>query len=47
MATWTNISKAERLLGWRPKYDFQKGVQSLVDWYNDNREWAKEIETGR
>lgn len=45
-ATWANISKAERLLGWRPEYDFQAGVQQLVDWYNDNREWAKEIETG-
>lgn len=46
IATWANISKAERLLGWRPENDFQSGVQQLVDWYNENREWAKEIETG-
>ncbi len=44
-ATWANISKAERLLGWRPQYDFRKGVKALVDWYEANRDWAREIET--
>ena len=45
-ATWANIGKAEALLGWRPHTDFRSGVAKLVDWYNDNREWAKEIRTG-
>ncbi|MDA2936972.1 GDP-mannose 4,6-dehydratase [Acidobacteria bacterium AH-259-A15] len=45
LATWADISKAERLLGWRPRHDFQKGVRSLVAWYNANRSWAKEITT--
>lgn len=45
VATWANISKAEELLGWRPEFDFQKGVQQLVDWYNENRDWAREIDT--
>src|SRR5690606_8613891 len=45
-ATWANISKAERLLGWRPQYDFRKGVKALVDWYEANRDWARENETG-
>lgn len=45
-ATWANISKAERLLDWRPGYNFEEGVRRLVDWYNVNRAWAKEIDTG-
>jgi UDP-glucuronate 4-epimerase len=45
-ATWANISKAEKLLGWRPQVDMREGVRRLVDWYNDNREWASTIETG-
>lgn len=45
-ATWANIGKAERLLGWRPQVDLREGVRRLVDWYNENREWASTIETG-
>jgi UDP-glucuronate 4-epimerase len=45
-ATWANISKAESLLGWRPQTNFRAGVQRLVDWYEENREWARDIETG-
>jgi UDP-glucuronate 4-epimerase len=44
-ATWAHIGKAKQLLGWRPKVGFQEGVNSLVKWYQDNREWAKEIAT--
>ena len=46
VATWANISKAERLLGWRPEFNFQTGVEALCNWYNANRDWAKEIKTG-
>ncbi len=45
-ATWADISKAERLLGWRPKTSFEEGVGNLVDWYRENRVWAREVETG-
>ena len=45
-ATWANISKAESLLGWRPQTDFREGVRRLVEWYDENRAWAREIETG-
>lgn len=44
-ATWADIGKAERLLGWRPGHDFQQGLKSLVAWYQTNRSWAKEIAT--
>jgi len=45
-ATWANIGKAEKLLGWRPQVDMREGIRRLVDWYNDNREWTSTIETG-
>ena len=45
-ATWADISKADRLLGWRPHTDFRSGIEKLVEWYDDNREWAREIQTG-
>ena len=45
-ATWANIQKAQHLLGWRPQVSFREGIESVVDWYNENREWAKNISTG-
>jgi len=44
-ATWADISKAETLLDWRPRTTLQQGVQNLVDWYNENRDWASTINT--
>jgi len=45
LATWADISKAERLLGWRPQSTFQSGVDQLVHWYQENQEWAKDVAT--
>ena len=45
-ATWANIQKAEKLLGWRPQVTFREGITALVEWYQANREWAKDIQTG-
>lgn len=44
-ATWADIGRAEHLLGWRPHVPFREGVERLVDWYRDNRDWAREIDT--
>ena len=44
-ATWADISKARRLLGWQPETDFAVGVGELVDWYRRNRDWARDIVT--
>lgn len=44
-ATWADISKARRLLGWQPETDFAAGVGELVDWYRHNRDWARDIVT--
>ena len=45
-ATWADIQKAERLLGWRPQVTFRQGIMELVRWYQVNREWAKDIPVG-
>lgn len=45
LATWADIGKAGRLLGWRPKTSFEDGVARLVDWYRQHRDWAKDIPT--
>ncbi len=44
-ATWADIAKARRLLGWQPETDFATGVRALVEWYGCNRDWAKDIVT--
>lgn len=44
-ATWADIRKAEKLLGWRPQVSFREGITALVEWYQANREWAKHIQT--
>jgi UDP-glucuronate 4-epimerase len=45
LATWADISKAERLLDWRPQTQFREGVACLAAWYQENREWAKNVST--
>jgi nucleoside-diphosphate-sugar epimerase len=44
-ATWADISKAERLLEWRPQVHFPEGLAQLVAWYKANREWANKVTT--
>jgi UDP-glucuronate 4-epimerase len=45
LATWADIGKAERLLGWRPQVTTQEGIEMLVSWYRQNRTWAKKVAT--
>ena len=44
-STWADISKARELLGWRPKISLEEGVIGAVQWYLENRHWAKDILT--
>jgi len=46
LATWADIRRADRLLGWRPQIEFKKGIASLVNWYQQNQEWTRDLETG-
>ena len=45
-ATWANIQKAEQLLGWQPQVTFREGITALVEWYQEHRDWVKDIPTG-
>lgn len=45
MATWADITKARKMLGWAPKTSFRDGLASLAKWYEENRSWAREIDT--
>src|SRR5687768_6890272 len=42
---WADISKAGELLGWEPQFNMRDGVKRLVDWYNAERESARDILT--
>lgn len=42
-ATWANIDRANRLLDWRPRISMEEGLSLTVQWYRDNRDWAKDL----
>jgi nucleoside-diphosphate-sugar epimerase len=46
LATWADIGKAGRLLGWRPQATLRHGLEALVKWYQVNRAWTKDVQTG-
>jgi nucleoside-diphosphate-sugar epimerase len=45
-SNWADVSKAGAMLGWEPQFDMRAGIEKLVEWYNAEREWASEIQTG-
>ena len=44
-SNWADVSKAGEMLGWKPQYDMRSGIEKLVEWYNAEHEWAKDIRT--
>jgi nucleoside-diphosphate-sugar epimerase len=44
-ATWADIGKAKRLLGWEPRTTFAEGIDRLAAWYEENAAWASQIVT--
>jgi len=45
LATWANISKAKKLLKWKPYTSFEDGLKNLVSWYQQNQSWASRVAT--
>jgi UDP-glucuronate 4-epimerase len=45
-ATWANIDRARNMLDWKPTTRWQDGVDRLVAWYRQERDWARNIATG-
>lgn len=44
-SNWADVTKAGQMLGWEPQYDMRAGTEKLVEWYNAEREWAKDVLT--
>jgi len=42
-ATWADITKTKKLLGWEPKVPLEEGIKRTVDWFKENWEWVKDI----
>lgn len=45
-ANHANVEKGGKLLGWEPQVSLEEGVKRVIDWYNENRVWASQIDTG-
>ncbi len=39
-------TKIETELGWKPKYNFDTGIQQTIQWYLDNKSWWQNILSG-
>lgn len=42
-ASWADIAKAERLLGWKPQVTTEDGFRKSIAWYLENKSWLKDI----
>jgi nucleoside-diphosphate-sugar epimerase len=42
-ATWADISKAKRLLGWEPEIGLDEGIRRTVAWTEENWKWIKDM----
>ena len=38
--------KIERQLGWSPVETFESGIRKTVEWYLNNKDWVKDIQSG-
>jgi UDP-glucuronate 4-epimerase len=43
-STRADVSKAARLLGWRPEIAIEEGLRRAVEWYHANRDMARSLE---
>jgi dTDP-glucose 4,6-dehydratase len=41
-----DAAKIRRELNWRPQFDFQSGIRLTVQWYRDNPQWIKRVNSG-
>jgi nucleoside-diphosphate-sugar epimerase len=43
--SWANVEKAKRMLGWSPKFTLDEGIQQVVNWYQQEYDWASQVNT--
>ncbi|MDQ0115239.1 dTDP-glucose 4,6-dehydratase [Paenibacillus harenae] len=41
-----DADKIRRELGWEPKFDYESGIKSTIDWYLSNKVWMEQVVTG-
>lgn len=41
-----NPDKLERELGWKPSLTFEEGICKTIDWYLENQDWVKNVQSG-
>ena len=41
-----DITKIHRELGWRPKHQFEQGLEETINWYLSHTEWVEHVRTG-
>lgn len=39
-ATWADIKKARKLLGWQPNINLEQGITFSVTWFTENKGWV-------
>ena len=42
-ATWADIHRSKKELGWTPKVGLEEGIRRTVSWYLENRDWVKKV----
>ena len=44
-ATWANIERARERLDWEPRVSYEQGIKRAIEWYRENRDWARGVRT--
>ncbi|HZN57561.1 MAG TPA: dTDP-glucose 4,6-dehydratase [Planctomycetota bacterium] len=40
-------AKARSELGWKPRHEFEAGLESTVRWYVEHRDWCEKVQAGK
>ena len=43
LVTWADVSHTEKLLDWKPRVKLEQGLEKVVKWYFENKDWLQEI----
>lgn len=38
-----NTDKIQNAIGWEPEYDFEKGMEDVIEWYLNNEKWWRPL----
>lgn len=42
-----DATKIRAQLGWKPRYDFARGMEATVRWYLEHLDWCREVQAGK